>query len=54
MASVLTGIIRLQSSINIRVYLPLVENMPDGKAMRPGDVIRMANGFTVQVNVLPF
>ncbi|KAM3185039.1 hypothetical protein ACTXT7_007197 [Hymenolepis weldensis] len=50
MASVLTGIIQLQSPINIRVYLPLVENMPDGKAMRPGDVIRMANGFTVQVD----
>ncbi|VDO12071.1 unnamed protein product [Rodentolepis nana] len=49
-ASVLTGIIRLQSPINVRVYLPLVENMPDGRAMRPGDVIRMANGCTVQVD----
>nr|CDS33685.1 leucyl aminopeptidase [Hymenolepis microstoma] len=49
-ASVLTGIIQLQSPINVRVYLPLVENMPDGRAMRPGDVIRMANGSTVQVD----
>ncbi|KAM7533473.1 hypothetical protein Aperf_G00000122990 [Anoplocephala perfoliata] len=49
MASVLSGIIQLQSPINIRAYLPLVENMPDGKATRPGDVIRMANGCSVQV-----
>lgn len=52
--SVLTGLIQLQSPINIGVYLPLVENMPDGKAIRPGDVIRMASGYTVQVRLVPF
>lgn len=44
-----TGLIQLQSPINIRAYLPLVENMPDGNAIRPGDVIQMSNGYTVQV-----
>jgi leucyl aminopeptidase len=30
-------------------YVPLVENMPSGHAMRPGDVLRMRNGKTVEV-----
>jgi leucyl aminopeptidase len=29
--------------------LPLVENMPGGSAMRPGDVVRARNGVTVEV-----
>jgi len=30
-------------------YVPLVENMPGGRAMRPGDVLHMRNGKTVEV-----
>src|SRR6478735_6785932 len=30
-------------------FVPLVENMPSGDAMRPGDVLRMRNGKTVEV-----
>jgi leucyl aminopeptidase len=30
-------------------YVPLVENMPSGSAMRPGDVLTMRNGRTVEV-----
>jgi leucyl aminopeptidase len=30
-------------------YVPLVENMPSGTAMRPGDVLTMRNGETVEV-----
>jgi leucyl aminopeptidase len=30
-------------------YVPLVENMPSGNAMRPGDVLTMRNGKTVEV-----
>ena len=30
-------------------YVPLVENMPSGTAMRPGDVLKMRNGKTVEV-----
>jgi leucyl aminopeptidase len=30
-------------------YIPLVENMPSGSAIRPGDVLKMRNGKTVEV-----
>ncbi|MEX1006974.1 MAG: leucyl aminopeptidase [Acidimicrobiia bacterium] len=30
-------------------YVPLVENMPSGTAIRPGDVLRIHNGKTVEV-----
>jgi leucyl aminopeptidase len=30
-------------------YVPLVENMPSGSAIRPGDVLTMRNGKTVEV-----
>ena len=30
-------------------FVPLVENMPSGNAMRPGDVLTMRNGKTVEV-----
>ena len=30
-------------------YVPLVENMPSGTAIRPGDILRIRNGKTVEV-----
>src|SRR5437899_10609215 len=30
-------------------YVPLVENMPSGTAIRPGDVLKIRNGKTVEV-----
>jgi leucyl aminopeptidase len=30
-------------------YVPLVENMPSGNAIRPGDVLKIRNGKTVEV-----
>jgi leucyl aminopeptidase len=38
-------------SVKTRVigFVPLVENMPSGNAMRPGDVLRMRNGKSVEV-----
>ncbi len=30
-------------------YAPMVENMPSGKAIRPGDVLKMRSGATVEV-----
>jgi leucyl aminopeptidase len=30
-------------------YVPMVENMPSGQAIRPGDVLRIRNGKTVEV-----
>ena len=33
----------------VRGYLCAAENMPSGKAIRPGDVLRISNGTTVEV-----
>ncbi len=35
--------------IRLRVYVPLAENMPDGAAYRPGDIIRAYDGKTIEV-----
>ena len=32
-----------------RAYIPLVENMPDGKSYRPSDIVRCYNGKTVEI-----
>jgi len=35
--------------IGLKVYTPIVENMPSGTAIRPGDVLKMRNGKTIEV-----
>ncbi|HEU5179688.1 MAG TPA: leucyl aminopeptidase [Candidatus Polarisedimenticolia bacterium] len=35
--------------VEVHGLLMMVENMPDGRAIRPGDVLRMANGKTVEI-----
>jgi leucyl aminopeptidase len=35
--------------VHLRAYLALAENMPDGTAYRPGDILRYANGKSVEV-----
>ncbi len=40
---------RLDLPLRLRAYLPLAENMPDGSAYRPGDIVRCANGRTVEI-----
>ncbi|MER7665738.1 MULTISPECIES: leucyl aminopeptidase [unclassified Streptomyces] len=40
---------RLNLAVNITAYLALAENMPSGSATRPGDVLRMYSGKTVEV-----
>src|SRR6185369_2514059 len=35
--------------VRLRVYTPLAENMPGGRAYRPGDILRFANGKTVEI-----
>lgn len=34
---------------NIKVFVPLVENMPSGTATRPGDIVRAMNGKSIKV-----
>ncbi|MCX7970973.1 MAG: leucyl aminopeptidase [Negativicutes bacterium] len=35
--------------VNVRAAIPVVENMIDGTAYRPGDVLKMMSGKTVQI-----
>ena len=39
----------LKWPVNLVVLVPTAENMPSGKAIRPGDILRMASGKTVEV-----
>jgi leucyl aminopeptidase len=44
-----TAAAELALPVAVTAVLPLVENMPGGSAMRPGDVIRARNGVTIEV-----
>ncbi|KAM4603536.1 cytosol aminopeptidase [Polymixia lowei] len=48
-ASIVTAA-ALKLPINIIGLAPLCENMPSGKANKPGDVVRAKNGKTIQVD----
>jgi leucyl aminopeptidase len=43
------AIAALKPDVTVVGVVPLVENMPGGRAMRPGDVVRSAEGKTVEV-----
>jgi len=40
---------KTKSTINLMTIIPAVENMPSGKASRPGDVVRAMNGKTIEI-----
>ena len=40
---------RMEIKANVTALIPTAENMPDGGAMRPGDIIQYPNGLSVQV-----
>ncbi|HEY8517594.1 MAG TPA: leucyl aminopeptidase [Candidatus Binatia bacterium] len=43
------AIAQLRPAIEVRGYIAAAENMPDGRAYRPGDVLRTFTGKTVEV-----
>ncbi|KAI8972109.1 cytosol aminopeptidase family, catalytic domain-containing protein [Pilobolus umbonatus] len=45
----LYGICKLKLPVNIVAAIPLCENMPSGKATKPGDVVRAMNGKSIEV-----
>jgi leucyl aminopeptidase len=47
--SAMKAIAALKPCVSVIGVVPLVENMPGGRAMRPGDVLRSAEGKTVEV-----
>ena len=48
-AGAMTAIGRLGAPCRVVGWTPLAENMPSGTATRPGDVLRIRNGKTVEV-----
>jgi len=40
---------QLGVKVNLNVYMPLTDNMPDGNAYKPGDIIETMAGITVEV-----
>ncbi|QOC23034.1 leucyl aminopeptidase [Wenzhouxiangella sp. AB-CW3] len=47
---VMEAVARLKLPLNVEGVVAAVENMPDGKAYRPGDVITAMNGKTIEVH----
>jgi len=47
---VMKAVATLKLKINLDVVVAAVENMPDGKAYRPGDVITSMSGQTIEVH----
>jgi len=45
----ISAIAQLKPKINIAAIVPATENMPGGRAMRPGDVISIMNGKSVEI-----
>ncbi len=48
-AATMLAIARLKLPVNVVGYLPITENMINGRAMRLGDVLTMRNGKTVEI-----
>ena len=44
------AIAALRPPVRVRGVVPAAENMPGGRAIRPGDVLRSASGKTVEIN----
>jgi leucyl aminopeptidase len=45
----MTAIGELQPPINVVAVIPACENMPSGRATRPGDIVRSLSGQTVEI-----
>lgn len=46
---VFLAVIRLQLPINLVVLVPTCENMPSGKAQKPGDIVKSMSGKTIEI-----
>ena len=49
MLGVFRALAELKPAINVVGLIPACENMPDGRAVKPGDVVTTMNGLTVEV-----
>ncbi len=48
-AGTMIAMARLKPSVKVVGVMPLVENMPSGAAIRPGDIIRSYEGKTIEI-----
>ncbi|HEY7114649.1 MAG TPA: leucyl aminopeptidase [Thermoanaerobaculia bacterium] len=48
--AVLQATSRLRLPVRVVALAPVTENLPSGSACRPGDILRMRNGLTVEVD----
>ncbi|MBF5004277.1 leucyl aminopeptidase [Diaphorobacter caeni] len=46
---VFTALAELRPAVNVVGLIPACENMPDGKAVKPGDVVTSMNGQTIEI-----
>ncbi|HEY2182291.1 MAG TPA: M17 family metallopeptidase, partial [Solirubrobacteraceae bacterium] len=46
----LAAIARLRMPVNIVAVVGATENLPSGRSVKPGDIVRAANGTTIEVN----
>ena len=45
----MAAVARMKLPINVNVVVPAVENMPSGKATKPGDIVKSMSGQTIEV-----
>ena len=43
------GIAQLKPNINVTGIVPATENLPSGKAFKPGDILKASNGKTIEI-----
>ncbi len=43
------GIAQLRPKINVTGIIPATENLPSGKAFKPGDILKASNGKTIEI-----
>jgi leucyl aminopeptidase len=43
------AIAQLKPKVNVTVIVPATENLPSGKALKPGDILKAMNGKTIEV-----
>jgi leucyl aminopeptidase len=49
MLGAIQAIATLRPALNVTAIVASAENMPDGKAFRPGDILRAMNGKTIEI-----
>ncbi|SYZ74115.1 putative cytosol aminopeptidase [Candidatus Zixiibacteriota bacterium] len=49
MLSVIAAAARLKLPMNIVALVPLAENMPSGRALKPGDIVKSRKGKTIEI-----